>query len=739
MKFSQFIVTFALKLLLDEQNDYLLSNNTCLLAYSDFIKWEFPTRPFYIRSIPTEHSILKLSMKENQGQKGREKIQSLIECLLSDSLIHSIHQDSLCNRNVMSSAPSFSADPDPHDVERNKTSSSSFLPSQLSLKYNQLGYNGQGIQIGIFDTGLSTNHPSFKSYERYDWTTEESIEDEIGHGTFVAGIIGNLSPQCPGMASQSILHIFRIFTKNQKSYTSWFLDAFNYAIFLKIHLINLSIGGPDHNDIPFRKKIDEMAENGIIIISAMGNTGPIWGTANSPADQNSVIGVGGWLHENKISSFSSRGMSVWEIPHGIGRFKPDLVAPSFNLISISSTSPYQCYQLSGTSVATPVVTGAIAVFLSSLPSRPHAAPGDQPSPLTTTSSLSLSLHREDLLNIAAIKQILILSSTKLVNKVPATPPQDTPTIFEQGAGLLNLDEIMRTTLKSFQPHVSFWPNRVSNHPKDCPYLWPFCDQQLYLTSQPLLLNVTILNSLVATSGIYRIEYLEITKEFGESSDGISFSLSPTQQHTSHQHHHVTLHGTVLVVKVDFYEILSSWCGLMGISIGLNRYSPHDYEGNVTGMVTIYVGDVRSHSFNSKIFSNMKYFEWEVNQKATFLIDVMVTKPPERKQRLLWDVFHSLSYPSPYVPNDNPATDARSSSLPLTLPSPSPSLSSHPSPSSTLFDHYGDHPYTNYRSVYSNPPPPSPSFSVDLFLILLPALPPHPPPSSLGTPICISES
>ena len=41
----------------------------------------------------------------------------------------------------------------------------------------------------------------------------------------------------------------------QVSYTSWFLDAFNYAIFSKVHVLNLSIGGPDFMDRPFVDKV----------------------------------------------------------------------------------------------------------------------------------------------------------------------------------------------------------------------------------------------------------------------------------------------------------------------------------------------------------------------------------------------------------------------------------------------------------------------------------------------------
>ena len=51
---------------------------------------------------------------------------------------------------------------------------------------------------------------------------------------------------------------FRVFTNKQVSYTSWFLDAFNYAILKKIDVLNLSIGGPDFMDVPFVDKVWEM-------------------------------------------------------------------------------------------------------------------------------------------------------------------------------------------------------------------------------------------------------------------------------------------------------------------------------------------------------------------------------------------------------------------------------------------------------------------------------------------------
>ncbi|KAA0195022.1 MBTP1 [Fasciolopsis buskii] len=176
---------------------------------------------------------------------------------------------------------------------------------------------GSGVRVGIFDTGLAPteSHPHFQRArirERTDWTRAEDDRDYLlradtildrdgtmprlspegyhdeaidghGHGTFVAGVIAATSDaprsnrlleslftghrgrrtgfdawkSCPspGLAPQADLYIFRVFTDSQVSYTSWFLDAFNYAISRRLHVINLSVGGPDFLDQPFVDKV----------------------------------------------------------------------------------------------------------------------------------------------------------------------------------------------------------------------------------------------------------------------------------------------------------------------------------------------------------------------------------------------------------------------------------------------------------------------------------------------------
>lgn len=53
-------------------------------------------------------------------------------------------------------------------------------------------------------------------------------------------------------------------------------------------------------------QVQEITSNGVLLISAIGNDGPLYGTLNNPADQNDVIGVGGIDHDNQVASFSSR-------------------------------------------------------------------------------------------------------------------------------------------------------------------------------------------------------------------------------------------------------------------------------------------------------------------------------------------------------------------------------------------------------------------------------------------------
>jgi subtilisin family serine protease len=131
-------------------------------------------------------------------------------------------------------------------------SPSKFIPVSIAINSHKKGYTGQGIKVAIFDSGLIDQHPHFRHVmARMNWTDEDTTNDKVGHGSFVAGVLAGIAESCPGIAPDSEIYIFRVFTTSQLSFTSWFLDAFNYALFLGIDVINFSVGGPDHLDHPF--------------------------------------------------------------------------------------------------------------------------------------------------------------------------------------------------------------------------------------------------------------------------------------------------------------------------------------------------------------------------------------------------------------------------------------------------------------------------------------------------------
>ncbi|KAG6389367.1 hypothetical protein SASPL_150835 [Salvia splendens] len=448
------------------------------------------------------------------------------------------------------------------------------------------GYTGAKVKMAIFDTGIRANHPHFRKIkvnfmadrnifvsvlfffalssgkffyyqERTNWTNEDTLNDNLGHGTFVAGVIAGQDEECLGFAPDTEIYAFRVFTDAQVSYTSWFLDAFNYAIATKMDVLNLSIGGPDYLDLPFVEKVWEITANNIIMVSAIGNDGPLYGTLNNPADQSDVIGVGGIDYSDHIASFSSRGMSTWEIPHGLlytitniylympifassvyfllvarqladmlivryGRVKPDVVAYGREIMGSKISTG--CKSLSGTSVASPVVAGIVCLLVSIIPES----------------------KRKEILNPGSMKQALVEGASKLSG----------PNMYEQGAGRVDLLESYEI-LKSYKPRASIFPSVLDY--MDCPYSWPFCRQPLYAGAMPVIFNVTILN------GMGVIGYV----------DGPPMWLPDSEE------------GNLLNIQFTYSDVIWPWTGYLALHMQIKEEGVH-FSGEIEGNVTVNV-------------------------------------------------------------------------------------------------------------------------------------------------------
>ncbi|GAM22251.1 hypothetical protein SAMD00019534_054260 [Acytostelium subglobosum LB1] len=393
------------------------------------------------------------------------------------------------------------------------------------------GFTGKGTKVAIFDTGLHKDHRHFRNVKSiHDYTSEKIFNDEIGHGTFVTGVIASDHEECPGLAPDAELYIFRVFTTKKLSYTSWFLDAFNHAIHIQVDVLNLSIGGHDYMDRPFVEKVWEMSANNIIVVSAIGNDGPLYGlssTLSNPADQSDVIGVGSIDEYDKIASFSSRGMTTWEIPEGYGRIKPDIVTYGSNVQGSMApntfTSNKQCRPLSGTSVSSPVVAGAIALLIS-----------------------TVDKDKRSFVNPASIKQVLLESAR----------PIPEANIFEQGHGKLNLLEAYKS-LSKYRPRASFSPTSVDF--TSCPYNWPFCTQPLYYSGIPTVVNITIINGMDVSGQI----------------------VSPPRWIPASRD------GDLLHVSFSYQELIWPWTGHIGLHISVKEEAI-DFEGIAEGFVQVNI-------------------------------------------------------------------------------------------------------------------------------------------------------
>lgn len=237
------------------------------------------------------------------------------------------------------------------------------------------GYFGNGSTVAILDTGMAM-HPDFRNrvWEFKDFVNKRiGIYDDNGHGTHLAGIIGGsgvlsngkytgVAPECryivlkvlDAMGNGNIEAVVRA--------VDWILGN---RIKYNIRFLNISIGM-----MPQTKKEEQMSlitairelwENGICVVAASGNNGPAASSVTVPGTIPELITVGSLDDNDRVLlkgsmhlGYSGRG------PTEICVAKPEIFAPGTHIISCGSHGGY--VGKSGTSMATAVVTGGLAVL-----------------------------------------------------------------------------------------------------------------------------------------------------------------------------------------------------------------------------------------------------------------------------------------------------------------------------------------------------------------------------------------
>jgi subtilisin family serine protease len=232
------------------------------------------------------------------------------------------------------------------------------------------GYDGTGVKVAVLDTGIDVHHPDLES--QIDGTASfvpgEAITDVNGHGTHVASTIvgtGAASDQdYRGVAPGADLIVGKVLGGPEGSgQDSWVLAGMEWAASSGAKVVSMSLGdvAPSDGSDPMSQAVDALSEQyGTLFVIAAGNAGPE--SISSPGAAASALTVGAVDKQDQLASFSSTGPLTVS-----GALKPDLVAPGVDITAARSQDMTDggegLYRtLSGTSMATPHVSGAAAIL-----------------------------------------------------------------------------------------------------------------------------------------------------------------------------------------------------------------------------------------------------------------------------------------------------------------------------------------------------------------------------------------
>jgi subtilisin family serine protease len=224
---------------------------------------------------------------------------------------------------------------------------------------------GEGITIAVLDTGIDDDHADVKNVVKEQDFTGEGTDDENGHGTHVASTAAGTGAVSgganKGVAPKAKLIDVKVLNRLGSGVMSDTIAGIQYAVLNDADIISMSLGA----DIPCNGldatslASDAAVRQGVHVIVAAGNTGPLPGTIGSPGCAINVVTVGAVDRLDNMAVFSSRGPTL------DGRTKPDIVAPGVLILAAQTKGTYTAK--SGTSMATPHVSGVVALILSQNP------------------------------------------------------------------------------------------------------------------------------------------------------------------------------------------------------------------------------------------------------------------------------------------------------------------------------------------------------------------------------------
>ena len=244
------------------------------------------------------------------------------------------------------------------------------------------GFTGNGITAAILDSGIYP-HPDLKEriVDFRDFLNGRTgCYDDYGHGTHVAGILagnGKLSRgRYRGIAPECRLLPVKVLDRRGNGSRQDVLRGIEFVISTReryhTRILNISVGtlAEGKDDEELIQAVEDAWDAGLIVVAAAGNMGPRKESITSPGSSRKIITVGA-SDDEQIEAFPRKGRILTGYsgrgPTCACIVKPELTAPGTGIVSCSSRYAFtrQGYTVkSGTSMSTPVVSGAAALLLS---------------------------------------------------------------------------------------------------------------------------------------------------------------------------------------------------------------------------------------------------------------------------------------------------------------------------------------------------------------------------------------